>query len=121
MRSRSLLGFNAATAVVLGIGGYYLGWFLGHHITGASVAYFSATSTRTTFRYFLGYFLGVIGFLIGLGFGVYPLGAAARVYRRLCARKNHRASAATSVSAPITRSSAFSTCAASGCSSSSAD
>jgi len=29
-----LIGFNLLTAVVLGIAGYYLGWFVGHHVTG---------------------------------------------------------------------------------------
>ena len=68
---RRLIGFNALTAVVLGIGGYYLGWFIGHHINGASVAYFGDIDQNDV-SVFLGYFLGVIGFLIGLGFGVYP-------------------------------------------------
>jgi cytochrome c oxidase subunit I len=68
---RGLIGFNALTGVILGIGGYYLGWFLGHHITGPSVAYFGDTGQNDV-SVILGYILGVIGFLIGLGFGVYP-------------------------------------------------
>src|ERR1700730_16803049 len=69
---RRLLGFNALTAIVLGILGYYLGWFIGHHIHGASVAYFSTHIDENDISVFLGYFLGVIGFLIGLGSGVSP-------------------------------------------------
>ena len=34
---RRLLGFNALSAIVLGILGYYLGWFIGHHIHGVSI------------------------------------------------------------------------------------
>jgi cytochrome c oxidase subunit 1 len=68
---RRLIGFNALTGIVLGIGGYYLGWFLGHHIVGKSVDYFGDTG-QNDISVFLGYFLGVIGFLIGLGFASYP-------------------------------------------------
>jgi cytochrome c oxidase subunit 1 len=68
---RRLIGFNALTGVVLGVAGYYLGWFLGHHITGASVAYFGDTG-QNDISVILGYLLGVVGFLIGLGFGAYP-------------------------------------------------
>jgi cytochrome c oxidase subunit 1 len=70
-RWRGLAGFNLLTGIVLGIGGYYLGWFIGHHITGASVAYFGDIDQNDV-SVFLGYFLGVGGFLLGLGFGVYP-------------------------------------------------
>ena len=69
---RRLIGFNLLTAVVLGIGGWYLGWFLGHHITGKSVSYFGDTD-QNDISVFLGYILGVIGFLTGLGFLQYPL------------------------------------------------
>jgi cytochrome c oxidase subunit 1 len=69
---RRLIGFNALTGVILGIGGYYVGWFLGHHITGPSVAYFGDTG-QNDISVILGYLLGVVGFLIGLGFGAYPL------------------------------------------------
>jgi cytochrome c oxidase subunit 1 len=66
-----LIGFNLLTAVVLGIAGYYLGWFLGHHITGESVEYFGDTDQNDV-SVFLGYILGVVGFLVGLGFANYP-------------------------------------------------
>ena len=68
---RRLIGFNALTGVILGVGGYYLGWFLGHHITGPSIAYFADTG-QNDISVLLGYLFGVVGFLIGLGFGVYP-------------------------------------------------
>ena len=68
---RRLIGFNALTGVVLGVGGYYLGWFrrAPHH--GRASRYF-ADIDQNDISVFLGYFLGVAGFLIGLGFGVYP-------------------------------------------------
>ena len=30
---RRLIGFNLLTAVILGVGGYYLGWWIGHLVT----------------------------------------------------------------------------------------
>ena len=44
---RRLIGFNLLTAVLLGVGGYYLGWFIGHQIKGTSFKY-QAKTTRTT-------------------------------------------------------------------------
>ena len=69
---RRALGFNLLTAVVLGVGGYYLGWFIGHQISSPSFAYESATDENDV-ALLLAYFFGVIGFLIGLGFANYPL------------------------------------------------
>jgi cytochrome c oxidase subunit 1 len=69
---RRLVGFNLLTAILLGIGGWYLGYFLGHHITGPSISYFGDTD-QNDISVFLGYIVGVIGFLIGLGFLQYPL------------------------------------------------
>ncbi len=66
-----LVGFNVLTGIALGVGGYYLGWFIGHHVNGASIAFFGEID-QNDLSVFLGYFLGVAGFLIGLGFGVYP-------------------------------------------------
>ncbi len=68
---RRLIGFNALTAVLLGIGGYYLGWYIGHHLNAASLGYFADTGQNDV-AVFLGYFFGVAGFLIGLGFANYP-------------------------------------------------
>jgi len=69
---RRLIGFNLLTAVLLGVGGYYLGWFIGHQIKGSSFAYQEKTSENDV-ALLLAYFFGVIGFLIGLGFANYPI------------------------------------------------
>lgn len=68
---RRLIGFNLLTAIVFGVVGYYIGWFLGHHITGESVDYFGDID-QNDISVILGYLIGVGGFLVGLGFGVYP-------------------------------------------------
>ncbi len=69
---RRLIGFNLLTAVVLGVGGYYLGWFIGHQIGGPSYEYQAAIDENDT-ALLLAYVFGVIGFLIGLGFVNYPV------------------------------------------------
>jgi cytochrome c oxidase subunit 1 len=69
---RRLIGFNLLTAVLLGVGGYYLGWFIGHQIKGSSFIYEEKTSENDV-ALLLAYVLGVVGFLIGLGFANYPL------------------------------------------------
>ena len=55
---RRLIGFNLLTAVVLGVGGYYLGWFIGHQITGASFDY-HADIDENDVALLLGYVFGV--------------------------------------------------------------
>ncbi len=69
---RRLLGFNLLTAVILGVGGYYLGWWIGHLINGPSFEYETATDENDV-ALLLGYAFGVAGFLIGLGFANYPI------------------------------------------------
>ncbi len=69
---RRLVGFNLLTAVILGIGGWYAGWFGAHAIAGSSLDYFGAIDFNEL-SLVLGYFGGVVGFLIGLGFANYPL------------------------------------------------
>ncbi|HEY4810300.1 MAG TPA: cbb3-type cytochrome c oxidase subunit I [Solirubrobacteraceae bacterium] len=69
---RRLIGFNLLTAVILGVGGYYFGWWIGHLINGPSFEYESATDENDV-ALLLGYFFGVVGFLIGLGFANYPV------------------------------------------------
>ncbi len=69
---RRLIGFNLLTAVLLGVGGYYLGWFIGHQIKGSSFHYQEETSENDV-ALLLAYVFGVIGFLIGLGFANYPV------------------------------------------------
>jgi cytochrome c oxidase subunit 1 len=69
---RRLIGFNLLTAVILGVGGYYLGWFIGHQIKGKSFE-FQAKIDENDVALMLAYLFGVIGFLIGLGFANYPV------------------------------------------------
>jgi cytochrome c oxidase subunit I len=69
---RRLVGFNLLTAVILGVGGYYLGWFIGHQIHASSLTYQTETDENDV-ALMLGYFFGVVGFLIGLGFANYPV------------------------------------------------
>jgi cytochrome c oxidase subunit 1 len=72
MKLRRLLGYNLVTAVVLGIVGFYVGWWLGHLVKGKSLAYFDDTG-QNDIALFLAYLLAVVGFLIGLGFASYPI------------------------------------------------
>ena len=72
MNLRRLIGFNLLSAVVLGVVGFYLGWWLGHQITGPSIDYFSDTNQNDV-ALFVAYLVGVIGFLVGLGFANYPV------------------------------------------------
>jgi cytochrome c oxidase subunit I len=69
---RRLIGFNLLTAVILGVGGYYLGWFIGHQINGKSFHYQEALDENDV-ALLLAYIFGVVGFLIGLGFANYPI------------------------------------------------
>ena len=69
---RRLIGFNLLTAVALGVGGYYLGWFIGHQVGGKSFEYQAASDERDI-SLLLAYVFGVVGFLIGLGFANYPI------------------------------------------------
>ncbi len=72
MNVRRLFGYNLLSATVLGIAGFYFGWWLGHQINGPSLAYFSDTGQNDV-ALFLAYLTGVVGFLFGLGFLSYPL------------------------------------------------
>jgi cytochrome c oxidase subunit I len=72
MKPRRLLGYNLLTAVVLGIVGFYVGWWLGHLVKGKSLAYFDDTG-QNDIALFLAYLLAVVGFLVGLGFASYPI------------------------------------------------
>jgi cytochrome c oxidase subunit 1 len=69
--ARRLVGFNLLTGLVLGFGGWYLGWFIGHQITSPSLDYFGDID-QNDISIFLGYLVGLLGFLGGLGFFVYP-------------------------------------------------
>jgi cytochrome c oxidase subunit 1 len=70
---RRLLGFNLLSAIVLGIVGWYIGYVIGDHIHGANLAYYSDQADQNDVAIMLGYFCGVIGFLVGLGFANYPV------------------------------------------------
>ena len=72
MKLRRLLGYNLLTGVVLGIVGFYVGWWLGHQFNGPSIAYFANTD-QNDIALFLAYLVAVIGFLVGLGFASYPI------------------------------------------------
>ena len=69
---RRLIGFNLLTAVLLGVAGYYLGWWIGHLIKSPTFEYETATDENDV-ALLLGYVGGVVGFLIGLGFANYPI------------------------------------------------
>jgi cytochrome c oxidase subunit I len=70
---RRLVGFNLLSALILGVAGYYLGWFIGHQLsTSKSFEFISATDENDV-ALLLAYLFGVIGFLIGLGFANYPV------------------------------------------------
>src|SRR5438270_2115743 len=70
---RRLIGFNVLTGIVLGILGWLLGSWIGGRISGQSLSYSSSEAGQNDISIFLGYFLGVFGFLVGLGFLNYPL------------------------------------------------
>jgi cytochrome c oxidase subunit 1 len=69
---RGLIGFNLLTGIVLGVVGFYFGWWLGHQIHAKSLEYIADTNQNDV-ALLLGYLFFVIGFLIGLGFAKYPL------------------------------------------------
>ena len=69
---RRLIGFNLLTAVILGVAGYYIGWFIGHEIKGASFDFIDDTNENDV-ALMLAYLGGVVGFLVGLGFANYPV------------------------------------------------
>jgi cytochrome c oxidase subunit 1 len=69
---RGLVGFHLLTGILLGIVGFYFGWWLGHriHFTGYA---FEADTGQNDIALLLGYLFFVIGFVAGLGFLRYPL------------------------------------------------
>ena len=68
---RRLIGFNLLTGLVLGVVGWYVGWFGAHAIVGPSIDYFGDIDYNELSVY-LAYIGGVVGFLVGLGFLNYP-------------------------------------------------
>ena len=72
LQRRGLLGFNLLTAIVLGVAGYWIAYLLGGLIHGNVIDSFDETGQNDV-QILLGYFGGVVGFLIGLGFLNYPI------------------------------------------------
>jgi cytochrome c oxidase subunit I len=69
---RRLIGFNLLTGLVLGVGGWYVGWFGAHAVVGPSIDYFGDIDYNEL-SVFMAYIGGVVGFLAGLGFFNYPI------------------------------------------------
>jgi cytochrome c oxidase subunit I len=69
---RRAIGFNLLSGLVLGIVGFYVGWWLGHQIHADSLDFFDDTGQNDV-ALMLGYVFAVLGFLAGLGFARYPL------------------------------------------------
>jgi cytochrome c oxidase subunit 1 len=69
---RRLIGFNLLGGLVLGVAGFYLGWWIGHQIHAPSLDFFVDTG-QNDIALMLGYLLFTVGFLLGLGFGRYPV------------------------------------------------
>ena len=69
---RRLMGFNMFTGILLGVGGWFLGYFIGGRLHGQGLAYYSAQAGQNDISIMLGYFLGTVGFLVGIGFANYP-------------------------------------------------
>ena len=70
---RRLIGFNLLMGIVGAIVGYIIGYWIGGRFTGANIAYYSKSAGQNDIAIFLGYFGGVVGFLVGLGFLNYPI------------------------------------------------
>ncbi|HLH64267.1 MAG TPA: cbb3-type cytochrome c oxidase subunit I [Solirubrobacteraceae bacterium] len=73
---RQLLGFNVLTGIVLAIIGWLIGYWLGGRFVNIpSLQYYTVGTGpgQNDISVFLGYLLGVIGFLAGLGFFNYPI------------------------------------------------
>ena len=70
---RRLVGFHAGTGVLLSVAGFFLGRWLGDQITGPSVVSVNSATGENDVALALGYFVGVVGFLAGLGVFNYPL------------------------------------------------
>jgi cytochrome c oxidase subunit 1 len=68
-----LIGFNLLTAIILALVGWWIGKLIGSTINTPSTAYYGAEAGYNDIEVFLGYFFGVLGFLIGLGFANYPI------------------------------------------------
>src|SRR6266571_7274333 len=68
---RRLTGFNLFTAIALGIGGFFLGAYLGGQIA-VGKDYLLGTDQNDV-GVFMGFLFATVGWLAGLGFFNYPL------------------------------------------------
>src|SRR5437588_797828 len=66
------MGFNMLTGLALGIGGWFLGGWIGGQIA-VGHDYLQGTDQNDVGIY-MGYLFAVIGWLVGLGFANYPIG-----------------------------------------------
>ena len=65
---------NLLMGIILGVAGWYIGYSaIGLHIHGGGLKYYSLTAGQNDIAIMLGYLLGVVGFLVGLGFANYPV------------------------------------------------
>jgi cytochrome c oxidase subunit 1 len=71
--ARRLVGFNLLTGIVLAVAGYLLGGWLGDRIAAAPSLAYTAETGENDVSLVLGYLLGVVGFLVGLGAANYPV------------------------------------------------
>jgi cytochrome c oxidase subunit I len=69
---RRLVGFHIGTGIVLGVVGFYIGWWIGHQVHATSLDFFADTGQNDIALMF-GYIGFTVGFLTGLGFLRYPL------------------------------------------------
>ncbi len=71
MRVRRLVGFNLLTGTLLGVGGYFLGHWVG---TRLAINMDSQVATdQNDLAIFMGFLFALLGWLIGLGFFNYPI------------------------------------------------
>src|SRR6266567_2170054 len=68
---QGVIGFNLLTAILLGIGGFFLGAWIGGQIA-VGHDYLLGTNQNDV-GLFMGYLFGTLGWLAGLGFFNYPL------------------------------------------------
>ncbi len=81
---QGVIGFNLLSALVLGIGGFFLGTWIGGQIA-VGHDYLLGTNQNDV-GLFMGYLFGTIGWLAGLGFFNYPL---ARMAGRPPSHRHH--------------------------------
>jgi len=68
---RRLVGFNMLTGLALGIGGWFVGAWIGGQLA-VGHDYLQATDQNDVGIY-MGYLFAVLGWLVGLGFANYPI------------------------------------------------